>query len=475
MNERSTILESLPESVLVVNDDGRITYANEFTAQLFDYDRRALIGRDVTELLPGIDVRSAPVGPRRGRKADGEPIELEVRFRDNEGEYIGVVNDITQRTWYERTLERLQTVAAQLLGADTVGELADACVDAVVDVLDLRIAAVHFYDESSDTLEPAAVSPTLSDLVDGSPSVEGPDSIAWEAFTAGEPQGSIDSDDTRSYTDETAVYSELVYPLGKWGVLIVGTTETRPFTERERRMAGLLATTVTVALERVDHEASLRQQNERLEQLAGTLSHDLRDPLNTAQMTTKLARNAAENEDAIGYIDDLEDVLERMEELIEDLLTLAREGRAVGDPQPIELRDAVQAAWDTVGTDSATLTIESSATISADPERLRTLFENLLGNAVRHGGDDVKIRVGVFETGTGFYVADNGPGIAEDKREKVFEHGVTSREKGTGFGLSIVRTIADAHGWSIRATESRADGARLEVTGLTGLAETPDE
>ncbi|QLD87257.1 GAF domain-containing protein [Natronomonas halophila] len=470
MNERSPVLESLPESVIIIDTDGRISYANAFAADLFEYDREDLEGIEVTKLLPGIDIGSEPTGPRRGRKADGEPLEVAVRFRTHGDEYIAVVNDLSERTWYERTLERLQTVAAQLLGADTVEELAEACVNAVVDVLDLRIAAVHLYDEASNTLEPAAVSPTLNKLVDGSPSVDGPESIAWKAFTEGEPRGAIDSDETRSYTEDTAVYSELVFPLGEWGVLIVGTTEARPFTEREHRMAGLLATTVTVAIERVDHEASLRKQNERLEQLAGTLSHDLRDPLNTAQMTTKLARNAAENDETTDYIDDLEDVLDRMEQLIEDLLTLAREGRAVGERQPVELRDAVNAAWDTVGSDAATLAVESSATISADPERLRTLFENLLGNAVRHGGDDVTVRIGMFDTGTGFYVADDGPGIPEDDREDVFNHGVTTRENGTGFGLSIVRTIADAHGWSVRATDSESDGARLEITGLTGMA-----
>jgi K+-sensing histidine kinase KdpD len=475
MNGRSPVLDSLPESVLIVDDDGSVTYANEFAADLFGYDRDDLVGTDLTQLLPGIEVGSEPAGPRRGRKAGGEPLDLEIRFRSHDGEYVGVINDITRRTRYERTLERLQTVAAQLLGADTIEELAGACVEAVVDVLELDIAAVHLYDEDSDTLEPASISPELADIVETAPSVAPPESIAWEAFTDGEPKDSIEANDARSYTEDTTVYSEMVFPLGEWGVLIVGTTEARPFTERERRMAGLLATTVTVAIQRVDHETSLRQQNERLERLAGTLSHDLRDPLNTAQMTTKLARNAATNEEVLGYVDDIDDVLGRMGELIEGLLTLAHEGRAVGDRQPVELRDAAEAAWGAVGKDGPTLTLESSATISADPERLRTLFENLLGNAVRHGGDGVDIRVGMFETGTGFYVADDGPGIPEADRETVFEHGESSRENGTGFGLSIVRTIANAHGWSVRATESETGGARFEITGLTGLAETPGD
>ncbi|WP_442928678.1 sensor histidine kinase [Natronomonas sp.] len=106
------------------------------------------------------------------------------------------------------------------------------------------------------------------------------------------------------------------------------------------------------------------------------------------------------------------------------------------------------------------------------PPTAEKRLENLLGNVIRHGGDAVDIRVGMFDTETGFYVADDGPGIPETDREAVFEHGESSQENGMGFGLSIVRTIANAHGWSIRATESKAGGARFEVTGLTGLTET---
>jgi signal transduction histidine kinase len=67
----------------------------------------------------------------------------------------------------------------------------------------------------------------------------------------------------------------------------------------------------------------------------------------------------------------------------------------------------------------------------------------------------------------GFYVEDDGPGIPPDDRESVFEAGYTTEREGTGFGLSIVQTIAEAHGWDIMVTEGSEGGARFEVTGVT--------
>jgi signal transduction histidine kinase len=75
------------------------------------------------------------------------------------------------------------------------------------------------------------------------------------------------------------------------------------------------------------------------------------------------------------------------------------------------------------------------------------------------------VTVTVGPLGDGFYVADDGPGFTEENREHAFEHGFTTSEDGTGFGLSIVETICRAHGWDIRL-DGAEGGARFEVTGI---------
>jgi signal transduction histidine kinase len=153
-----------------------------------------------------------------------------------------------------------------------------------------------------------------------------------------------------------------------------------------------------------------------------------------------------------------------MDTLIEDLLTLAREGETVTDLEPVDFRATVEGCWTNVDTRDATLVTDIDQTIHADESRLKQVFENLVRNAVEHGGKEVTVTVG--ELDDGFYVEDDGPGIPEDERDNVFDAGYTTTEEGTGFGLSIVKQVVDAHDWEIHVTEGSDGGARFEVTGV---------
>ena len=114
-----------------------------------------------------------------------------------------------------------------------------------------------------------------------------------------------------------------------------------------------------------------------------------------------------------------------------------------------------------VETADATLEVEDEVTVQGDHHRLRHVFENPLSNAVTHGGDGVTVRVGRTNDGR-LYLNDDGPGIPAGKREEVVQPGQTSVAEGTGFGLSIVKRIVDAHGWEVTVTGGREGGARFE-------------
>ncbi|MDB2290663.1 sensor histidine kinase, partial [Halorubrum ezzemoulense] len=134
---------------------------------------------------------------------------------------------------------------------------------------------------------------------------------------------------------------------------------------------------------------------------------------------------------------------------------------------PVDLVATATDAWETADTRRGTLeTAVDGGDVLADEERLRQLLENLFRNAAEHGGDDATVTVGSLADGSGFYVADDGPGIPEAEREQVFETGYTTTADGTGFGLNIVGEIVDAHGWEIRVVESEDGGARFEITGV---------
>ena len=218
-----------------------------------------------------------------------------------------------------------------------------------------------------------------------------------------------------------------------------------------------IATNIT---EQKEYEEKLQRQNERLEEFASIVSHDLRNPLRVAEGRLELIRD----ECASDHIDGVAQALDRMDALIEDLLTLAREGSRVDEIEQIGLAIVAKNSWQTVKTQQATLDADAPQVIEADRSRIQQLFENLYQNAIEHGGDDVTVSVGAIDDG--FYVEDTGPGIPESDREDVFEAGYSTNEDGTGFGLRIVEQIADAHGWEIIVTESKEGGARFEIIGV---------
>ncbi|WP_336358775.1 histidine kinase N-terminal 7TM domain-containing protein [Haloarcula sp. CGMCC 1.6347] len=208
----------------------------------------------------------------------------------------------------------------------------------------------------------------------------------------------------------------------------------------------------------------LERQNEQLQQFAGIVSHDLRNPLTVASGHIQIAKETGDE----SALDEAEHALNRMEAIIEDMLTLAKQGRSIGETETVTLSSIAQQAWENVDTQAISLDITGEYEFEADSDRLLNLFENLYRNARDHAGPNVTLTVG--EIDDGFFVADDGVGIPEDKRESVLNHGITTSDSGTGFGLSIVEQIVDAHGWDVSVTESADGGAKFEFTGV----EQPD-
>lgn len=203
-----------------------------------------------------------------------------------------------------------------------------------------------------------------------------------------------------------------------------------------------------------------------VDHVASVVSHDLRNPLDVAQARLEAGRNLEEEK----HLDHVERAHERMERIIQDVLTLARGEEVVEPAETVGLSDLAESAWDTVETTNATLRIEGPLPqVMADPDRTARLFENLFRNGLEHGraGTDDHLTITVGAMGTdGMYVADDGTGIPSEDRPRVFEPGYTSEPHGTGLGLAIVARIVDLHGWTITIEDSAAGGAQFVIRGL---------
>ena len=237
------------------------------------------------------------------------------------------------------------------------------------------------------------------------------------------------------------------------------------FSEWQVTLVDLMSRWVSDELQHREANEQLQQTNKRLDQFASVVSHDLRNPLNVAEGRLELAIEECDSD----HLDPIGRALDRMDALITDSLALAREGESTTELTAIGLPTLAENCWRTVDTVDANIVIDIDRTIHADEERLNQVFENLIRNAVEHGGDGVTVRVG--ELDAGFYIEDDGPGIPEDKRDDVFDAGYSTSDKGTGFGLSIVKQVVDAHGWEIHLTEATESGARFEITGVEFAAE----
>ncbi|RLJ67669.1 ATP-binding protein [Sulfurisoma sediminicola] len=207
-------------------------------------------------------------------------------------------------------------------------------------------------------------------------------------------------------------------------------------------------------------------------------AHELRTPLTALQLQAQLAERAATPAEREAALTELRHGLQRATHVVQQLLTLARQDPdAAPDRPPGPVRLAELAAQ--VAADHATLAehrgidlgvgeADAMIAVSGDFSALRTLVANLVDNAVRYtpSGGRVDLAVGSDGGAPWLEVADSGPGIPAEDRERVFDRFFRRQdtsEPGSGLGLAIVQTIAARHGARIVLGEAALGGLAARV------------
>jgi len=481
-------IEAAEEGISILGADGEFVYVNEAYADLYGYEPAELVGEHWSvlypdgavehiedEILPRVYSEGSWSGQTMGLRADGETfVEDHTLAVTDDDELVCTVRDVTESRERGEALAALHDAATDLEAAEAEDEVYEILVEAAEDVLEFDLVAVDVFEDG------ALVQAKCSDEEDtDSYWTETPldeDTFLTRAYKR---QETIVADDLLEY-DITPADSEyrsaLTTPIDDIGTFQAVSLEPDAFGLTDQELAELLARHAREALSRLESERRLRarteeleRQNERLAEFVTIVSHDLRVPLNVAEGRVELAREEGDSE----HLSVVADSLERMETLIEDTLTLAREGRTVSDRERVTVGDVARQCWSWVEGGDATLEVVDEFAVCGDVDRLQQVFENLFRNAVEHGGPDVAVSLGTLDDGSGFYVEDDGAGIPEGEREEVFERGYTTSADGTGFGLPIVEEIVDAHGWSVAIADSGDRGTRLEITGVE-LVETAD-
>ncbi|HEX4218033.1 MAG TPA: HAMP domain-containing sensor histidine kinase [Acidimicrobiales bacterium] len=256
--------------------------------------------------------------------------------------------------------------------------------------------------------------------------------------------------------------------------------------ENTKTEVGRMARTINIMLSRIQRafaerdatEAELRASEGRLRQFVADASHELRTPVSAVSAYAEMyqlgmAKSGPELDRAMSGIS-LESA--RMGHLVEDLLTLAR----LDEGLPLEQRqvELVKLSADAVHTAAAVgpdwpvrLEAARPVEVTGDPLRLRQVLDNLLSNVRAHTpiGTTTVVRVSQTDDEAIVEVADNGPGLDDEQRSRVFERfyrADPSRSRlkgGAGLGLSIVSAIVSAHGGTVRAVSLPGQGASFAV------------
>ncbi|WP_226480491.1 PAS domain S-box protein [Natrinema amylolyticum] len=452
-----TLFEVLPVGVVVAEADGEIVSANDtahdiWGGDVFDADSideyeqyslrwadsgeradpeemtlaRVLRGEEVTE--PDIFEIDAFDDERRIIEAEGMPI------RDEAGEVTrGVItlSDVTERRRAQRRLaeseRRYRTIvenfpngAVGLFDEDLRYTAAGGAVLEEVGTSEEEIVGKSLWERYPDELA-AQLEPNFRAALEGernSFEIEFHDRH-WIAYTL-----PVDDDD---------------------GDTFAGMVMVQDITERR------------------EYQRKLEESNERLEQFAYAVSHDLQEPLRMVTSYLRLLEQRygdAFDEDGEEFLAFAVDGAQRMREMIDGLLEYSRvETR--GDPlEPTDL-DAV---LDDVLTDlqfrieetDAEITSESLPLVEGDANQLRQVFQNLLSNAIEYSGDEPpRVRINAERDGGEWLlsVSDEGIGIDPDDRERIFEvfQRLHTREEhdGTGIGLALCERIVERHGGDI--------------------------
>ena len=469
----SSLLAAFPEPVALVEVTdgepslrrGNEAFAETFTERVLDRSHEAATADEPVTLPTADGDREFRVTflPVEEAWCEGSP--------DGAVGYLAWTPPAADGRGRERFVE-LHGTTRRMLTADTREAVAATAANAVENVLGFPLTTVRLYDPATERLLPTAVSAAAEASTPGTrPAYERGETVQWDAFDDGQFLVYQDIQVIDDEVDRTGSGSMLVAPVGDHGVLTMGTREEAAISETDVELARVFAANVEAAMDRVERERTLRErerelerQNERLDRFASVLSHDLRNPLSIAGGYAEVARTEAASEAVEDAVTEVQNAVERMSTLVDQTLTLAREGARVDETEPVGLPELARRLADATTGEGPRVTFESGDlpawTIQADRDRLERILDNLLRNAVEHCGREVTVRIGRLDDEPGFYVADDGPGIPPDRREDVFEYG-TSFDDGTGLGLAIVSELTRAHGWRVTVENSREGGARF--------------
>ena len=468
LRERAALLELAHDSIMVREMDGTILFWNRGATEMYGYSPVEAIGKVSHDLLrtvfpqPLAEIKADLMragrweGELRHTCRDGTVIVVASRWalqRENgrSPRVMEINNDITQRKRAEEALRQSLERLERVLEVETVGVMFwDLNTGCMVDANDAFLKLMGYSRSQVEARE-----------------------LTWQNLTPPE------------YMDVSRAEVEKFLATGR-----VGPYEKEYFRKDGTRRWLLFAGSslgnnqcvefcVDISERKKAEEAleqraqELARSNADLAQFAYVASHDLKEPLRAVSGCVGLLKGHYEgklDEQSGEYMTHIVDGAARMETLIDGLLAYSRVGTRGGELQPVEgakaLGTALQNLAAAIEESGAVVTCDALPTVRGDAQQLGSLFQNLIGNALKFRREaPPRIHVSAERNGTHwrFSVRDNGIGIAPQYFERifgVFQRLHTRREyPGTGIGLALCKKIVERHGGRIWVESVPGEGA----------------
>ena len=511
------------DAIICVDENQNIVFFNTGAERIFGWSAAEVIGRPLSLLLPGRfhsaharhldEFGVSPAVARRmgerlpiaGRRANGEefPAEASITKLEVDGRilFTAILRDTTERERAQQAQRFLSRVGAELVSTIDMQQTLASVVELAVPILG-DWSVIYLLEE--DALEPRRVAlahadPTLADVADRLRAMGGPmppRHPGREAMNTLTPLLIRDVDDEtaerivpdparRELARALGFASAMFIPLGlrerSSGVICLY-SRSRPFDEEQFALAEELGRRASLAIENARLYDDARRAILAREDMMRIVSHDIGNPLSAIFVATKVARRGLESgvpaEQVRRQLDGVRTAGEQIGRLIEDLLDVERiqGGKLRVDLEPVPVAHLLDEGMSAMASlaDEKQITLELASTpvdaqVLADADRVRQVFSNLIGNALRFTSPGGRVRVDtrLVDEKVEFSVEDTGQGIDPRDLPHVFERfyqGQRPLGRGAGLGLTIARGIVEAHGGTLGATSELGAGSRFFFT-----------
>jgi len=450
LNKQSLVASTNNNAIIFTTPDAKIFWCNDAYIKLTGFSREEIMGKTPVEIGNNPAIEQKALRQMIEMFYSGRPFDVEITHGRKDGsffwtrsqgqpvygdngeilQYFAMIEDMTELKEKEEQLKLLSLIAEKNMNSVVICDK-DGRIEWVNESFE-KVTGYNIFE---------LIGKKPGKILQGNDT--NPETVAYLSaqIKAGQP-----------FSCEMVNYNKSGK---KFWLQITGQALYNQWGEISRYFAIQEDITERKKLERQREELmqSLEKSNKELEDYAQIVSHDLKSPLrsiNSLMAWIKEENEGTMTEQTSMYFSMIENKLEKMDSLIQGVLTYSRIDRADVNKEQVNLDEIVGNIINIIDIPAhTTVTIDTQLpVILADRYRMQQLFQNLIGNAVAYiDKPEGKVNIGYTENKASytFYVKDNGPGIAPENHEKIFKifQSLVKNERSTGLGLSIVKKIVE--------------------------------